>query len=148
MQTVGLQTAIWNNNLRSLGLLLLFPVLVFVVLMLIAAIGIGFLGWHVILLDGDVGKIERSIDFIRLGLPPGFDVLMVRAAMVTVVLVLGWYLIAYFFHERLVDHFAHARPMERSEFPRAYNLLENLCISRGLPMPKLGVISKPLEMLF
>lgn len=30
--------------------------------------------------------------------------------------------------------------VERAEAPRLYNLLENLCISRGLPMPKLRII--------
>ena len=28
----------------------------------------------------------------------------------------------------------------RKEQPRLYNLLENLCISRGIPMPKLKVM--------
>ncbi|MEM6903029.1 MAG: M48 family metalloprotease [Pseudomonadota bacterium] len=140
MQTVGLQTAIWNNNLRSLGLLLLFPVLVFAVLMCVSVVGIWFFGWHTFMLDGDIGKIELYADGIRMGLPPGFDQLTVRVAAFVVASVLIWYVIAYFFHERLIDHFAHARPMARKEYPKVYNALENLCISRGLPIPKLGVI--------
>ena len=30
--------------------------------------------------------------------------------------------------------------MTRKDQPRLYNLLENLCISRGIPMPKLKVM--------
>ncbi len=30
--------------------------------------------------------------------------------------------------------------MTRKEEPRLYNLLENLCISRGIPMPKLKIM--------
>ena len=30
--------------------------------------------------------------------------------------------------------------MTRKEQPRLYNLLENLCISRGIPMPKLKIM--------
>jgi heat shock protein HtpX len=33
-----------------------------------------------------------------------------------------------------------ARDVTRAEQPRLYNLLENLCISRGIPMPKLKVM--------
>ncbi len=31
----------------------------------------------------------------------------------------------------------------RQEEPRLYNLLENLCISRGIPMPKLKIVESP-----
>ena len=31
----------------------------------------------------------------------------------------------------------------RNEAPRLYNALENLCISRGLPMPALQIIDTP-----
>ncbi|MGY2848635.1 heat shock protein HtpX [Bradyrhizobium sp. USDA 4509] len=33
--------------------------------------------------------------------------------------------------------------MTRQQEPRLYNLLENLCISRGIPMPKLKVMDSP-----
>jgi heat shock protein HtpX len=33
-----------------------------------------------------------------------------------------------------------ARPIQRNENPELYNLLENLCISRGMPMPQLYII--------
>jgi heat shock protein HtpX len=51
-----------------------------------------------------------------------------------------WVVIAYFFHQSMIDAVTGAREVTRSEQPRLYNLLENLCISRGITMPKLKVM--------
>src|ERR1700729_1956499 len=51
-----------------------------------------------------------------------------------------WIVIAYFFHQRIVDAVTGGEDVTRQEQPRLYNLLENLCISRGIPMPKLKIM--------
>lgn len=51
-----------------------------------------------------------------------------------------WILIGYGFHQRMIDLSTGARDIERSEEPRIYNLLENLCISRGITTPRLQII--------
>jgi heat shock protein HtpX len=51
-----------------------------------------------------------------------------------------WIAIAYFFHQSIVDAVTGGEDVTRREQPRLYNLLENLCISRGIPMPKLKII--------
>src|SRR5579864_2869585 len=51
-----------------------------------------------------------------------------------------WIVIAYFFHQRIVDAVTGGEDVTRQQAPRLYNLLENLCISRGIPMPKLKII--------
>ncbi|HEV3501239.1 MAG TPA: M48 family metallopeptidase [Bradyrhizobium sp.] len=51
-----------------------------------------------------------------------------------------WIVIAYFFHQSIVDAVTGGQDATRQQQPRLYNLLENLCISRGIPMPKLKVI--------
>jgi len=51
-----------------------------------------------------------------------------------------WILIAYKFHQAMIDAVTGGREVTRQEEPRLYNLLENLCISRGITMPKLKVI--------
>ena len=48
-------------------------------------------------------------------------------------------MIAYFFHQSLIDAVTGGHEVTRKEEPRLYNLLENLCISRGIPMPKLKI---------
>src|SRR6202167_479099 len=51
-----------------------------------------------------------------------------------------WIAIAYFFHQSIVDAVSRGEGGTRQQQPRLYNLLENLCISRGIPMPKLKLI--------
>jgi heat shock protein HtpX len=51
-----------------------------------------------------------------------------------------WIAIAYFFHQSIVDAVTGGEDVTRQQQPRLYNLLENLCISRGIPMPKLKLI--------
>jgi heat shock protein HtpX len=51
-----------------------------------------------------------------------------------------WIAIAYFFHQKIVDAVTGGEDVTRQQQPRLYNLLENLCISRGIPMPKLKLI--------
>jgi heat shock protein HtpX len=51
-----------------------------------------------------------------------------------------WIVIAYFFHQSMVDAITGGEDVTRQQQPRLYNLLENLCISRGIPMPKLKVM--------
>jgi heat shock protein HtpX len=51
-----------------------------------------------------------------------------------------WIFIAYKFNQSLVDMVTGARDVTRQDEPRLYNLLENLCISRGIPMPKLKIM--------
>jgi heat shock protein HtpX len=51
-----------------------------------------------------------------------------------------WIVIAYFFHQSIVDAVTGGEDVTRRQQPRLYNLLENLCISRGIPMPKLKIV--------
>ena len=58
------------------------------------------------------------------------------AAPIATIAALGWIVIAYFFHQWMIDAVTGGHDVTRQEQPRLYNLLENLCISRGIPMPK------------
>jgi heat shock protein HtpX len=51
-----------------------------------------------------------------------------------------WIAIAYFFHQKMIDVVTGGASVTRQEQPRLYNLLENLCISRGIPTPKLKIM--------
>src|SRR6201992_4144740 len=51
-----------------------------------------------------------------------------------------WIAIAFFFHQKIVDAVPGGEDVTRQEQPRLYNLLENLCISRGIPMPRLEIV--------
>src|SRR5271163_1460575 len=43
-----------------------------------------------------------------------------------------WIVIAYFFHQKMIDAVTGGESVTRQQEPRLYNLLENLCISRGI----------------
>jgi heat shock protein HtpX len=48
-----------------------------------------------------------------------------------------WVLVAYKFHQTLIDAVTGGHSVSREQEPRLWNLLENLCISRGISMPQL-----------
>src|SRR5580700_6217525 len=51
-----------------------------------------------------------------------------------------WIVIAYYFHQSMIDALTGGEEVKRTDQPRLYNLLENLCISRGITMPKLKIM--------
>jgi heat shock protein HtpX len=51
-----------------------------------------------------------------------------------------WFLIAWFSHTSIINSATNSKPLERKENKRVYNLVENLCISAGMQMPKVNII--------
>jgi heat shock protein HtpX len=51
-----------------------------------------------------------------------------------------WFGIAYAFYQNIIDAATGAHKVERTQEPKLYNLLENLCISRGITMPALRIM--------
>ena len=51
-----------------------------------------------------------------------------------------WFVIAWLFHQSMINASTNSRPVSRKEMPRIYNMMENLCIAAGMTMPKLQVI--------
>lgn len=51
-----------------------------------------------------------------------------------------WTLIGYLFNDSIIHMATGAKPVDRRDAPELYNILENLCISRGLTMPRLYII--------
>lgn len=59
-----------------------------------------------------------------------------------VVIVVGvWFVIAYLFNAQMVRFATGAKPLERRENKRVYNIVENLCIAIGMKMPKVYVVN-------
>lgn len=48
--------------------------------------------------------------------------------------------IAYWFSDKIVLKMARATPIEKKNAPELYNIVENLCITAGLPIPKIYLI--------
>ncbi len=51
-------------------------------------------------------------------------------------------ILAYWFSDKIALSIARAKPVERREMPELYNLVENLSITAGLPMPRLYLINE------
>lgn len=155
----GLATHQWNNQIKSALLLAGFPFLL--LLMVWAFFFAGDLWWqsHADLRNiqgayGLFGSMDRDGDVsgnfapavfspgMSHAVQAGFDGVM-RYGPYAFGLALAWFSVAYFFHAELMRMATHSQPITRQQMPRIYNMLENLCISRGLAMPQFEVIDSP-----
>ena len=128
--TVGLSTHIWNNNLKSLVILGFYPFLMMGLVWLMAAgVGWGLLGMAQP--DASAG-LQVAFDFANGTM---IDIWPIVLAVVGI-----WFLISWFFNTRMIAKLAHSHSVTRKEEPELYNMLENLCISRGVTMPSLEII--------
>jgi heat shock protein HtpX len=120
----GLYTHIQSNRRRSIalliGLFLLVYVMTFAGALLAEALMVGnaSIEW---LLRAAWRDLIQALPFVTVG-------------------TLIWMAIAYKFHQKMIDALTGGHEISRQDNPRVYNLLENMCISRGITMPKLKVM--------
>src|SRR6266852_1409448 len=119
MAAYGLYSHIQSNKRRSIALL----------------IGLFFLVYLLVYAGAVLGE--------ALTITAPLDVVMRRAWLDTVsalpwatIGTVVWIVIAYWRHQAMIDALTGGREVTRTEQPRPYNLLEKLCISRGITMPK------------
>ncbi len=130
-QAVGLRTHAWNTAIRSILLLAGFPVL------------LTMMGYAIAL-------------FIVSGRVPSVQVGLVEAARLLPVIVpaalalaLAWFGVAFLAHNKILDIVTGAkRVTDPREEPRLWHLTEELCISRGMTLPRLAVIETPQRNAF
>jgi heat shock protein HtpX len=124
-QAYGLYGHIQANRIRSVILLVGFVVLLHVLLFSILVIWSAFSG----------GTLDEIFEGAAWQFSRSWPVAMIAAAV--------WFVIAYFTHQALIGMATGAKGVTRTEEPKLYNLLENLCISRGLAVPALQIIETP-----
>jgi heat shock protein HtpX len=122
MAAYGLYTHIQSNKHRSVALLIGLFILVYVLV---------FAG----ALLAEALTVNAPLDYLLRAAEYDF----VKAAPFATIGTLIWIWIAYRFHQSMIDAVTGAAPVTRQQEPRLYNLLENLCISRGITMPTLRV---------
>jgi len=127
MAAYGLYTHIAANKTRSMILLACLLLLVYVIV---------YAGALIIEVMNNGGGTVNYYLTVAL-----YDV--IRTLPWSTGAVLLWIVIAYFFHQSMIDAITGGEAVTRQQQPRLYNLLENLCISRGIPMPKLKVMDSP-----
>jgi heat shock protein HtpX len=67
------------------------------------------------------------------------SVILYIAVILSIVINVG----SYWYSDKLVLKMVHAKPVTREENPELWNIVENLAITAGLPMPKLYVVDDP-----
>jgi heat shock protein HtpX len=118
----GLYTHIQSNKRRSIALLLGLFFLVYLMVFAGALLAEGI-------------TQEASLDWLLR--KAWLDFLW--ASPIATLVTAAWIAIAYYFNQSLIDAVTGGEEVTRKEQPRLYNILENLCISRGITMPKLKV---------
>jgi len=131
MKYVGMQTQIRRNNMLSVLLLLLFPLIILVTV------------WGFLALVNYFGNssYDASGQLIR-----QLDIDTVNAYFLQtlpwVVGIVGvWFAIAYFANASMVSRAVRSRPLERRENPRVYNIVENLCMTCNMEMPAINIVN-------
>lgn len=120
-----------HNNLKSILLLLLFPCILMGVIYAFLVI-LNYMGQS----DSAYGVVNQ-VDWAYVNYEA-------RHIMPWVLLIVGvWFLISYFANASMVRRATGARSLDRRENPRVYNIVENLCMSCGMQMPKINVVDDP-----
>jgi len=127
MAAYGLYTHIQSNKRRSIALLIGLFLLVYVMVFA------GALLAEALTARGYYGG--PPLDYLIHA--AAFD--FVKALPFATVGAVIWIFVAYKFHQSMIDAVTGAREVSRAEEPRLYNLLENLCISRGITTPTLRI---------
>ncbi len=115
MRVTGIQSQIRKNNFLSVVLLIAFPLLLLAMVYTILAVGL------------TQSQAEATTGFLTI-----LPYVLIGTGL--------WFLIAWMFHAYIIRMATGAKPLERKENKRVYNLLENLCITQGMPMPAIYLI--------
>ena len=121
MKYFGLQSQIWRNNTNSFLILLMFPVVFY---------GLTWLFFFLM----SVGPEKEELAFADVNTS-----FLSVIPWITIGVII-WFIIAFFSHTSIINSATNSKPLERKENKRVYNLVENLCISSGMQMPKVNII--------
>ena len=128
MRYVGMQTQIRRNNTLSILLLLMFPTIILgMVWVFLAALNYFGNGY-----PDEYGEMVYQLDISTV------NYYFVTAIPWVVAGVLIW-----FGNVAMVQQATGARPVTRKENPRLYNIVENLCMTCNMDMPKINVVDDP-----
>ncbi|MGV6800968.1 MAG: M48 family metallopeptidase [bacterium] len=124
MGAYGLQSHIWNNNLKSVLLLAGFPILLILLFYGLVLLGVALQGSSIRL---DHAFTEAGYYSLRY-----FPFAILAAG--------AWFVIAGLFHQQMINAATGAHGLSRKEAPEIYNLVENLCIEKGITTPHINII--------
>jgi heat shock protein HtpX len=124
MKYIGLDRQVRKNNFNSFLLLIAFPAL-------LLAMVFGIVYFIAQKHNENAEIYGETYDSTQMFL---------NTAPIVLAAVGIWFLIAWAGHTTFIRLATGSKPLERKENKRVYNLVENLCIQQGMPMPKVFVI--------
>ncbi|NGM22615.1 M48 family metalloprotease [Roseomonas stagni] len=131
MQATGLRTHGWNTALRSILLLAGFP---FLLVAMGYALALFLVAW-------DAPSVAKGFAQAWRLLPTIIPLALVVAGL--------WFLIAWRANLRILEIASGAkRVQDPRDEPRLWRLAEELCIARGMRLPRLSVIESPARNAF
>jgi len=148
MKYRGLQSQIWHNNFWSSILLISFPI-VFAVLTYLFFFILNFENFQNYEKNScpeyfaeNVDKTCKYDENWKLVNPYLEEVnsSFLEYFPFVWIWVFFWFMIAFFSHSSMIKKAVWAKWISRKENPELYNLLENLCISQWMKMPKIAFI--------
>jgi heat shock protein HtpX len=116
MTYVGIQTQIRRNNFRSVLLIFAFPIVL-------------------------LGMVYAILFFATE--QKDYDIINDQFVGVVPFVLIGtsiWFVIAWFFNLSMIKMATGSKPLNRIDNKRVYNLVENLCISKGMRIPQIFII--------
>ena len=108
-----------ENQRKTVLLLILFPALIFLILWVVFT-------WFFT----DTGSWDDGLSKTLAIFP-----------LVLIGLGIRW-IVSFFLQKDVMFWLSGAKPITRKENPEVYNLVENLCISKWLPMPKIAIMNE------
>lgn len=133
MRYVGMQTQIQRNNQLCLLLLLLFPLIILAtVWAFLALVDLADVSYY-----NEFGEPvhELNVQVVNAHFLGAFPWVIGG--------VLLWFVIAFFTNTAMIRQATGARPLLRKENPRVYNIVENLCMTCNMDMPKINIVDDP-----
>lgn len=124
MKYIGIQRQQSSNNFKTILLLLMFPLLISALVFIFQYIMINSQKPEL----GDAELLNATFQEFIYVMP------------YIVIGVSVWFIIAFAFNSLMISSATGSKPLERKNNMRIYNLVENLCISQGMSMPKVNII--------
>lgn len=117
--------SIWQNRFRSFLLIILFPTFLYFLVAIINTISVLYNWW-------------KSTNFTLAWKIWLYSTNELFFILWPIILIRG--IISFIFYRQIIFKFSGAKAITRKENPEIYNIVENLCISKWLPTPKIWII--------
>lgn len=115
-----------ENKRKTIGIILLFP---------LALLAIIYLTVWVILAFSSNPQSQTAVD----PLVATNGILMTWGPLITIV-ALGWMAVSWYSGDSMMISASGAQPVYKSNNPEIFNLVENIAITAGMPMPAIYII--------